>query len=180
VLKLRRLFVYSIILVHGLLSISRTIAIVDGYSAPIRLLVDSKTRQTFDEQTSNEIRVCIGKDWYRFPSHFLLPSKFVCLFLCLNENQIQKFRCELSFIRSEFRGQLPKAYSQLKNATRLVENHFNDENKEEIDRYVCLFFFVLQKRNRIDWFVCKLGWTRSMWFLNRSWQWTSNWSRTKL
>lgn len=79
----------------------------------------------------------------------------VCLFLCLNENQIQKFRCELSFIRSEFRGQLPKAYSQLKNATRLVENHFNDENKEEIDRYVCLFVFSFFKKEieSIDLFV---------------------------
>lgn len=119
VLKLRLFFVYSIILIHGIISISRTVSIVDGYSAPIRLLVDSKTREIFQNDSSNDIHVCIGKDWYRFPSHFLLPSK-----------------CELSFIRSEFRGQLPKAYSQLKNATRLVEKHFNDENREEIDRYI--------------------------------------------
>ncbi len=45
-------------------------------------------------------------------------------------------RSELSFLRSEFQGQLPKTYSHLKNATRLRDNHFNDANKEEIDRYV--------------------------------------------
>ncbi len=45
-------------------------------------------------------------------------------------------RSELSFLRSEFRGQLPKSYSHEKNATRLRENHFNDANKEQIDRYV--------------------------------------------
>ena len=46
------------------------------------------------------------------------------------------YRSELSFLRSEFRGQLPKSYSRENNATRLRENHFNDANKEEMDRYV--------------------------------------------
>jgi hypothetical protein len=45
-------------------------------------------------------------------------------------------RSELRFLQSELKGQLPKAYSHLTNATRLKENHFNDANKEEIDRYV--------------------------------------------
>ncbi|CAF4441004.1 unnamed protein product [Rotaria sp. Silwood2] len=119
VLFVRRLFLYSIIIVHALLSISRTFAIVDGYSAPIRLLIHSNTTSIFEKSSDQHINVCIGKDWYRFPSHFLLPEK-----------------SHLVFLRSEFTGQLPKAYSHLKNATRLIENHFNDENKEEIDRYV--------------------------------------------
>ncbi|CAF3208089.1 unnamed protein product, partial [Rotaria sp. Silwood2] len=119
VLFVRRLFLYSIIIVHALLSISRTFAIVDGYSAPIRLLTHSNTTSIFEKSSDQHINVCIGKDWYRFPSHFLLPEK-----------------SHLVFLRSEFTGQLPKAYSHLKNATRLIENHFNDENKEEIDRYV--------------------------------------------
>ncbi|CAF0998267.1 unnamed protein product [Rotaria sordida] len=121
VLFVRRLFVYSIIIIHGLLSISRTFAIVNGYSAPIRLLTHSNTTNIFEKSSDKHLNICIGKDWYRFPSHFLLPEK-----------------SQLLFLRSEFKGQLPKAYSHLKNATRLIDNHFNDENKEELDRYVNL------------------------------------------
>ncbi|CAF1328922.1 unnamed protein product [Adineta ricciae] len=121
VLLLRSLFVYSIVIIHGLLSISRTVAIIDGYSAPIRLLTHSNSTQAFKLEESRHLNVCIGKDWYRFPSHYLLPQN-----------------SKLSFLRSEFRGQLPKAYSQEKNATRLRENHFNDANKEQVDRYINL------------------------------------------
>lgn len=53
---------------------------------------------------------------------------------------IEKFSTKLSFLPSEFRGQLPKAYSSLENATRLKDPHFNDANKEETDRYVRFFF----------------------------------------
>ena len=37
-------------------------------------------------------QVCVGKEWHRFPSSFFLPDN--------------SFR--LAFLRSEFRGQLPK------------------------------------------------------------------------
>lgn len=49
------------------------------------------------------------------------------------------------FLRSEFKGQLPKAYSHFENATQLIDNHFNDANKEEMDRYVS--FIQLLKYN---------------------------------
>jgi len=76
VLIIRPLFIYSIIFIHGLLSISRTFAIIDGYSAPIRLLIHSNTTKQFQQTENEHIHVCIGKDWYRFPSHFLLPEKY--------------------------------------------------------------------------------------------------------
>ncbi len=75
VLFIRSLFIYSIIIVHGLLSISRTFAIIDGYSAPIRLLIHSNTTKQFQQTENKHVNVCIGKDWYRFTSHFLLPEK---------------------------------------------------------------------------------------------------------
>jgi alpha-1,2-mannosyltransferase len=75
VLFVRSLLFYSIIIIHGVLSISRTIAIIDGYSAPIRLLTHSNTTKAFQYEGDKHINVCIGKDWYRFPSHFLLPEK---------------------------------------------------------------------------------------------------------
>jgi hypothetical protein len=48
-------------------------------------------------------------------------------------NMFSICRSESSFLRSEFRGQLPKSCSDWKNATRLRKNHFNDQNKEHID-----------------------------------------------
>ncbi len=59
-------------------------------------------------------------------------------------------RSELRFLRSEFKGQLPKEYSHLKNATRLRDNHFNDANKEEIDRYVS-FIYSINEREEISY-----------------------------
>ena len=49
------------------------------------------------------------------------------------------FSSEVLFLRSEFKDQLPKSYSHLKDATPLRNNHFNNTNKE-IDRYVSFIF----------------------------------------
>ena len=46
------------------------------------------------------------------------------------------YRWELKFIRSEFRGQLPKPYSSYSNATKMIPTEMNDMNKEEKSRYV--------------------------------------------
>ncbi|XP_020605247.1 alpha-1,2-mannosyltransferase ALG9-like [Orbicella faveolata] len=47
-------------------------------------------------------------------------------------------RWYLQFIRSEFRGQLPKPYSEGSNATRIIPTHMNDMNKEETTRYISI------------------------------------------
>ena len=67
------------------------------------------------------------------PSSFIIYSskqKTISFFIILS------FRSELGFIRSQFRGQLPKHYKSSINGTRLREKHFNDANREEQDRYV--------------------------------------------
>ncbi|KAG1243191.1 hypothetical protein G6F68_015906 [Rhizopus microsporus] len=42
-----------------------------------------------------EKNVCVGKEWYRFPSQFFLPSD-----------------TRLQFIKSDFHGQLPKTFEE--------------------------------------------------------------------
>lgn len=42
----------------------------------------------------------------------------------------------MKFIRSEFRGQLPKPYSLHANATKIIPTDMNNMNKEEESRYV--------------------------------------------
>ncbi|CAD6899402.1 unnamed protein product [Tilletia controversa] len=96
------------------------------------------------------LRVCYGKEWYRFPGHFFVPPGV-----------------GVDFVKSEFEGILPKhfAFSNKeeetlldgpgwesrvvnglektlgwswgwKNVTRTVQDGFNDMNREEPDRYV--------------------------------------------
>ncbi len=72
------------------------------------------------------LRLCLGKEWHRFPSHWLVPDEV-----------------EVRFIKSEFNGILPKVWDQGKpgqglwgRATGVVPTGMNDRNKEETDRYV--------------------------------------------
>ena len=69
--------------------------------------------------------VCLGKEWYRFPSSFHLP-----------------YGVRAKFIRSEFSGLLPGEFSEanvgfgLFPGTWLVPSGMNDENLEDPGKYV--------------------------------------------
>lgn len=49
-----------------------------------------------------------------------------------------RHRWHLQFIRSEFRGQLPKPYADGRNATKIIPTDMNDMNEEEPSRYVSI------------------------------------------
>jgi alpha-1,2-mannosyltransferase len=51
-----------------LLSISRILALVIYYRAPLILYQNLST----ELQTSKPVNVCVGSEWYRFPSHCIL------------------------------------------------------------------------------------------------------------
>ncbi|XP_028401447.1 alpha-1,2-mannosyltransferase ALG9-like [Dendronephthya gigantea] len=109
--------------IFALLSVSRSMALFVGYHAPLDVyhqlnyLNEETHGQEFNKKS--KINLCVGKEWYRFPSSFFLPERW-----------------ELKFIRSEFRGQLPKPYSLYPNATKIIPNKMNDMNREEKSRYV--------------------------------------------
>ncbi|CAG8545511.1 13018_t:CDS:2 [Acaulospora colombiana] len=81
----------------------------------------------------NPINLCVGKEWYRFPSHYFLPDGV-----------------RLRFLKSDFGGQLPKYflennYTDSEGKTKIGSKRdgtwrtpegFNDINREEMDRYV--------------------------------------------
>lgn len=79
------------------------------------------------------MRICIGKEWHRFPSSFFLPETIV-------DNHNKQRNIELQFLKSEFTGILPKHFSNEKipNATRSIPNSMNDKNLEESTRYVAV------------------------------------------
>lgn len=73
-----------------------------------------------------ELRLCLGKEWHRYPSSFLVPDEV-----------------EVRFVRSEFHGILPKVWEEpgvgkglFGRATGVVPAGMNDQNLEEQDRFV--------------------------------------------
>lgn len=118
------------------LSASRACATTRFYSAPLSLYgqisganalppVGARARVTRvapapGTRCEAPLRLCVGSEWHRFPSSFLLPPE-ACL----------------SFVRSGFGGILPQPFAAA-NGTRAVPPHMNDANREEPSRYVPL------------------------------------------
>lgn len=63
--------------------------------------------------------VCVGKEWYRFATHFFLPSHM-----------------RLGFIRDGFDGQLPQYYGSGADSLSRIPPNFNDLNQDEPSRYM--------------------------------------------
>ncbi|KAK2153153.1 hypothetical protein LSH36_305g00023 [Paralvinella palmiformis] len=111
-------------LVFATMSFSRSLALFKGYHAPLDIYGEltqlTSDSASGDHLSSSQINVCVGKEWYRFPSNFFLPNK----------------RWKLQYLKSEFRGQLPKPYADGVNATNVIPSEMNDKNLEELTRYV--------------------------------------------
>ncbi|KAJ5096858.1 GPI mannosyltransferase [Penicillium angulare] len=112
------LFVVMLAVNAGML---RILGMVTAYNAPLKVL--EPLQQVDVAQTGSS--VCIGKEWYRFPSSYFLP---------------QDMRAK--FIRSEFRGLLPGEFPEsisplgrLEGASQ-IPSGMNDLNIEDPDKYV--------------------------------------------
>ena len=77
------------------------------------------------------LRLCLGKEWHRFPSSWLVPDEV-----------------ETRFVKSEFAGILPKQWEEpgegkglFGRATAVRPTGMNMFNREESDRYVSLSHF---------------------------------------
>lgn len=119
---LNKWFVIGLLLIHACGSFSRCIALYKNYQGPLNTYGDlTKIAQDPSLHTISpqvQVNVCVGKEWYRFPNSFFLPENW-----------------KLMFIKSEFRGQLPK-YFDSKNPTSSLPTHMNNKNLEEPTRYV--------------------------------------------
>nr|CAD7442255.1 unnamed protein product [Timema bartmani] len=130
----------SAILVCSLLGVSRISALYNGYHAPLDLFMEL-SNVTGDNKlpADQNINICVGKEWYRFPTSFFLPDN----------------RWQLQFVKSEFHGQLPQPYSKGLNATSVIPPHMNDMNKEEPSRYIdvaeCHFLVDLDLNTETSW-----------------------------
>ncbi|CAO3703131.1 unnamed protein product [Rhizopus stolonifer] len=99
----------ALLSVYALLSVSRILALLTRYRAPFvvyssiwaeqapdQLMNMNYLREDFPHDLSlKEKNVCLGQEWYRFPSQFFLPS----------DTRVQ-------FVKSGFDGQLPKSFKE--------------------------------------------------------------------
>ena len=124
----KRIIIATIVIIFISLSASRAVSLTRNYGATLQVysyLSGSELQSSqIDHAGKEKVNICVGKEWYRFPSNFFLPSE----------------RYQLQFLKSGFGGQLPKPYSPL-NGTYIIPTGFNNLNKEEVDRYVWIFYF---------------------------------------
>jgi alpha-1,2-mannosyltransferase len=69
---------------------------------------------------NEEVNICVGKEWYRFPSSFFLPAS----------------RFRVRFTRSSFSGLLPKYFDEEEHGTRTIPRGMNMFNEEDPLQYI--------------------------------------------
>ncbi|TYZ65298.1 hypothetical protein PybrP1_002306 [[Pythium] brassicae (nom. inval.)] len=128
---LSSLLVWGVLGLYTLLSASRVASNVLNYRAPLRVyqhlharVLPTAARSALhsDPRLEPRVTLCVGKEWYRFPSSFFVPTSAT----------------RVAFVKSAFTGQLPKAFEAHENATSVVPTHMNNRNQEEPSRYVAL------------------------------------------
>lgn len=118
----------------------RSVGMVTAYRAPLQVY---DALETPNLALEGDI-LCLGKEWYRFPSSFFLP---------------QSMRAK--FVRSEFSGLLPGEYpdgtsiSKLLAGTSAVPSGMNDRNEEDISKYVSVSLFS-SEQSLICLYILKL------------------------
>lgn len=140
--RILSMFTASITLVAMGLSGSRGLALYRYYHAPLDIYAHfaavewpSRVRKEVEAASSSlshpanlTATLCIGKEWYRFPSHYFIPDAV-----------------RVEFIQSNFEGILPKHYDEEAPAdgkwawprrTYTIPTGMNDKNRQEHDRYV--------------------------------------------
>ncbi|KAI9484605.1 Alg9-like mannosyltransferase family-domain-containing protein [Zychaea mexicana] len=148
-----RYLAFAVLAVYSVISVSRIIAVTTRYRAPAQVystlwqerpadqLINLNYLQEnyLNDATVGEINLCVGKEWYRFPGSYFLPSDM-----------------RLQFIKSDFDGMLPKHFvPDVKTVTyeengevmtyrgreysfkgaRTVQPGFNSYNKADSDAY---------------------------------------------
>jgi len=105
--------------VSGLFGFARLCALVLGYSGVLDTYraFYQKVNKNYD-WISDDMILCIGKEWHRFPSSFYIPRNV-----------------STKIIQSEFRGQLPAHFGDWPHGISDTPRHFNDNNKEEKSLY---------------------------------------------
>ncbi|CAI2342518.1 unnamed protein product [Caenorhabditis sp. 36 PRJEB53466] len=130
-------YITLVLIVFILFGGSRVYSNYKNYGAHVDIyksLHDELAAHESFDRFHNPIRVCVGKEWHRFPSSFFIPHS-------VKDAKFNERRVEYSFLQSEFRGILPKPFRKAHSVvdiTRHIPSEMNDLNQEEPSRYVDL------------------------------------------
>jgi alpha-1,2-mannosyltransferase len=119
--KLKLAIMISAIFLSLNLGLLRIVGTVTAYRAPLQIYEALEAPGVARPGDT----VCLGKDWYRFPSSYFLPKGM-----------------RAKFIKSEFAGLLPGEFNEAKtgfgffSGTWLVPPGMNDRNIEDPGKYV--------------------------------------------
>lgn len=119
--RLKLFVVVAVMLGSVDLGASRIYGIITAYSAPLKIY---EPLQSGKIGTSGD-SVCLGKEWYRFPSQYHLPRNM-----------------RAKFVKSEFNGLLPGEFSEARtgfgfwSGAWLIPSGMNDQNLEDMGKYV--------------------------------------------
>jgi len=120
--------VFMALFLFTCLGLSRIASSYYNYHSSLDIYSSLSTNEELRELSAQgQVNLCVGKEWYRFPSHFFLPNSNITL----------------QFLKSDFTGQLPKYFEEGPNATWIIPTDMNDENLEEPSRYVSLTIYWL-------------------------------------
>ncbi|RFU30567.1 hypothetical protein B7463_g5782, partial [Scytalidium lignicola] len=113
---LKFILVASVMVASVDIGMARIYGMYTAYSAPLKIY------EPLNEVGRSNDQVCFGKEWYRFPSSFLLPKNM-----------------RPKFIKSEFNGLLPGEFSESKAGfwagARMIPSGMNDQNLEDMAKY---------------------------------------------
>ena len=119
-LQLRFLAILGFVFAALALSAIRTLGTITAFGAPLSIYQPLQQPGV----ARAEDTVCLGKEWYRFPSHYFFPSGV-----------------EAKFIKSEFAGLLPGSFYPVQNQsifslrTHIIPPGMNDQNIEDPGKY---------------------------------------------
>jgi len=100
----------------ALISAARTAAVIGNYDAPMKVYAKLPPSSSHTPQQL----VCVGAEWYRFPSSFYLPGPAY----------------RLGFVKTAFSGLLPMAFNVTAGGTAYASPALNDRNQEVAEQYV--------------------------------------------
>ncbi|KAI8912704.1 Alg9-like mannosyltransferase family-domain-containing protein [Gorgonomyces haynaldii] len=106
---LKPLFQWGFMLVFCVLSLLRITSLVSHYAAPFQVYGELQNIHPPAALYENRLlNVCVGREWYRFPSHYFVPEGM-----------------RIGFLKTEFDGLLPKYYQQHPKDRQTLEQHLS-------------------------------------------------------
>ncbi|CAE7751992.1 ALG9 [Symbiodinium sp. CCMP2592] len=112
----------AVVVVFATISCSRSAALHFHFRAPLQLYEKIYYQGAAGPSSSVRSGVCVGKEWYRFPSSFFLPST-------------EAGPLPLLWVNSSFDGQLPRPFAPWPEGLWKVPPDMNDRNLREPSRY---------------------------------------------